>query len=103
MIREAFGLGLAFDNIDCSSHFDKPLSILDSVDPESSPVCSDYWTTRLGLRWTRKEKEKAVVLDPTPKFDSLVDCPRCGKEMFNFFRTEFGKGWLRSKGFLNST
>lgn len=30
MIREAYGLGLAFDNIDCSYHFDKPLSILDS-------------------------------------------------------------------------
>lgn len=103
MMREAYGLGLSFSNIDCPSHnFGKPLSVLDYIDPESSPVSSDYWTTRLGLRWNRTEKEKAVIPDPTPEFVSLVDCPRCGKEMFGFFETKFGQRWLRSKGPLNN-
>lgn len=101
MLREAYGLGLDFDNINCSSHkYGHSLGVLRSADPEATPVCSDYWTTRLGLQWNRTERATAVIPELTPGFDSLDECPRCGNEMFDFFLTDVGQRWLRSKGLI---
>jgi uncharacterized protein (DUF2235 family) len=103
MLREAYGLGLAFDNVDCSSHrYGHALGVLRSVNPRAVPVCSDYWTTRMGLHWNRPERQKVVAPEPTPAFESLDICPRCGKEMFDLFLTDFGQQWLRSKGLLGN-
>ncbi len=100
MVREAYGLGLDFDNIKCPSHrYGNALGVLRSADPEAEPVCSDYWTTRLGVRWNRVARVSSNSPKPAPAFESLDECPRCQNEMFDFFLTEVGQRWLRSKGF----
>jgi uncharacterized protein (DUF2235 family) len=103
MLREAYGQGLGIDSIECPIHkYGHVLGVLRSADPAATPVCSDYWTTRLGLRWNRTVKETAVIPTPTPAFESLDRCPRCGNDMFDFFLTDVGRRWLRSKGLTNN-
>lgn len=99
MIREAHGLGLDFENIECPVHrHGHALGVIRSADPEAEPVCSDYWTTRLGLTWSRPERERSVLLIETPRFHELDECPRCGNPMFDFFLTDVGQRWLQAKG-----
>jgi uncharacterized protein (DUF2235 family) len=98
MIREAFALGLEFDNINCASHqYGHALGVIRCIDPNEKPITSDYWTTRLGLRWDRKVRERDPLPDDMPRFEELDLCPRCNHEMFDYFLTDVGQRWLRSK------
>ena len=99
MLREAFGLGLEVENIHCPQHrYGHVLGVVSSTNPEDTPVSSDYFTTRVGLRWDRSVRETNPVPDPTPEFADLADCPRCGNEMFDIFKTDYGLRWLERKG-----
>jgi len=98
ILREAFSLGLDFQDIGCSDHDRKceTLNFIWSIDPEDKPVPSDYWTTRAGLTWDRTRRELENTPGETPHIASLVDCPRCGKEMFDYFKTNGGQRWIQS-------
>jgi hypothetical protein len=99
MLREAYGLGIDFQNIECPRHIARHrLSVLRAVDPDDAPVLSDYWTTRLGLRCHRKGLPGAVNVSETPVFSELDQCPRCKREMFDYFLTDCGQRWLIAKG-----
>ena len=101
MLREAYGLGLDFQNIMCPQHkHGHALGVVSSADPEEAPISSDYLTTRLGLSWDRRTRKTVVTPDATPDLAELTDCPRCGNEMFDMFKTDFGNRWLRRKGML---
>jgi uncharacterized protein (DUF2235 family) len=99
MLREAYGLGLEVENILCPKHrHGHALGVVSCTDPEDTPVSSDYFTTKLGLRWDRRVRETAPAPDPTPDFADMTDCPRCGNEMFDIFKTNYGVRWLERKG-----
>ena len=101
MLREAYGLGLDFDNIKCPLHrAGHALGVLRTADPEDRPVSSDYWTTCLGLTWDRQKRPMSVNPDPTPNLHDLDECPRCQHPMFDYFLTDVGKRWLKSKGLV---
>ncbi len=103
MIREAYGLELNFENIDCQTHQNgNGLGVIQNVDPQEAPICSDYWTTRIGLRWDRLKRKTGIVPSRTPRFDLLDKCPRpkCKKDMFDYFRTDIGIQWLQAKGLV---
>lgn len=101
MIREAFGLGLDFDIIDCKyHHLGNGIGLIQRIDLNDKPVCSDYLTTKIGLRWDRPKRETAVIPNGTPNFEELNICPRCSEEMFDYFSTIPGRKWLREKGML---
>lgn len=103
MLREAYGLDLQIQNILCPQHrYGHALGVVSNTDPEANPVSSDYLTTKLGLRWQRLLREKDPVPDPTPDFAKLVDCPRCGNEMFDIFKTDYGVRKLRRLGLLGA-
>lgn len=91
MIREAYAQGLAFTNIECSLHrAGHALGVIRNVDPDAAGVCSDYWSTRLGLVWNRSARETDPAPDPTPTFSDLASCPLCDKDMFDYFLTDHG-------------
>jgi len=99
MIREAFGLGLNFDNIECPRHLKgNNLGVILNVNPEEQPTCSDYFTTKLGISWDRREREKKNIPDQLLAFEDLDICPRCGNVMFDFFSTDYAKMRLRGMG-----
>src|SRR5579863_705472 len=86
MIREAYGIGLDFDNIVCPLHrAGNNLGVIININPEQEPTCSDYLSTKLGLRWNRKTHAVENVPDEKLSFEALDLCPRCGNEMFDFF------------------
>ena len=100
MIREAFGLGLEFDFINCTHHrYGNALGVIQCINPDAEPTNSDYWTTKIGIKWDRLKKEKENLPHEQVPFETLVDCPICGKEMFDFLATDYGKMRLRKMGF----
>jgi uncharacterized protein (DUF2235 family) len=100
MMREAIGLGLDIDNLECKNHhYGNSLGVIQCVNPDDEPTSSDYWTTKIGFRWDRLKKETKNLPDAQIPFDKLVDCPRCGKEMFNYLATDYGKMRLLKMGF----
>lgn len=100
MIREAYGLGLNFNNIECPRHLaGNNLGVILNVNPEAEPTCSDYFTTKLGIRWDRQKKEKKNLPYEQLAFENLEACPRCGNKMFDFLSTDYGKMRLKRMGF----
>ncbi|MFT3747118.1 MAG: DUF2235 domain-containing protein [Agriterribacter sp.] len=100
MIREAYGLGLNFNNIECPRHLaGNNLGVIINVNPEEKPTCSDYFTTKLGIRWDRQKREKENLPDEQFAFENLDICPRCGNQMFDVLSTDYGKMRLRRMGF----
>lgn len=96
MIREAYGLGLDFDNINCPLHQGgSSLNVIRAIDLNDKPVSSDYPTTKFGLIWDRKKKVDSIVPDPTPLFSDLVACPRCPNNMFDISETEPARDLVR--------
>ena len=104
MMREAYGKGLDFSNISCPHYRNShAMSVLSSVDPSENPVCTNYLTTRLGLRLDRaKDATINSNIKPPLKFYDLDVCPRCNHEMFDIFLTDYGQKWLISKGFIKN-
>jgi uncharacterized protein (DUF2235 family) len=101
MMREAYGQGLAFENIQCPHHRGgHALGVIRGVDPSAAGVCSDYWTTHLGLVWNRRGRQLDPSPDESPSFAELDACPRCGNDMFDYFKTDVGRRWLTSKGLI---
>ncbi|WP_292361036.1 DUF2235 domain-containing protein [Mesorhizobium sp.] len=102
MLREAYGLDLEFDNIGCGRlhKHGHALGVLRSADPDQKPVCSDYLTTRLGFKYERSALDPMRQQNIAPPFGELIDCPRCGQEMFDVFLTDPGQRWLKSNGLL---
>ncbi|PLP57538.1 hypothetical protein CYK37_20670 [Mesorhizobium loti] len=99
MLREAFGAGLNFQNVECRYHnVGNALSVINAVDPHQKPVSSDYPTTRLGLRCHRADIDLKKQVSPVPSFAEMDVCPRCNLDMFDVFRTDFGTAWLAAKG-----
>jgi len=101
MIREAYGLGLDFDVVDCRyHHFGNGIPVVQNIDLEDKPICSDYFTTKLGIRWDRAKRESTVIPDKTPELYELTKCPRCGKEMFDIPFTDDERKRLIELGLL---
>lgn len=99
MIREAYGQGLNFNNIECPKHLGgNSLSVVLNANPEEQPTCSDYFTTKLGIKWDRQKNEKENLPAEQLAFENLDTCPRCGHDMFDFLSTDYGKIRLRRMG-----
>ncbi|WP_337966000.1 DUF2235 domain-containing protein [uncultured Flavobacterium sp.] len=99
MIREVYGLGLNFENIQCPNHFGgNNLGVILNVNPEEQPTSSDYFTTKLGITWERQKREKENLPSEQLGFENLNICPRCGNEMFDYFSTDYGKMRLERMG-----
>lgn len=95
MAREAYGLGLGLDNIECPRHLGgSVMGITRAANPDAMPVPSDYWTTRLGLVWNRLERNKGPLIAETPNFYDLDVCPRCGHDLFDYFLTDVGQQFI---------
>jgi uncharacterized protein (DUF2235 family) len=100
MVREAYGCGLNFEGISCRMHrAGNGLSLIQAIDPDAKSVCSDYLTTKLGLRWIRPDRENNPTPDSVIDFINLDICPRCDEEMFDFLATDYGRQRLRKAGF----
>jgi uncharacterized protein (DUF2235 family) len=100
MIREAYGHGLNFSIIECSRHrYGNAIGLIQNINPEGLPTCSDYITTKLGITWNRQIKEKENLPSEQLAFEDLDICPRCGKEMFDFLATDYGKMRAKRSGF----
>jgi uncharacterized protein (DUF2235 family) len=98
MMREAFGLGLVINNVSCAEHkLGNILGVIQYANPADVPNVSDDFITRLGLVWDRRNRE---TIQPTlaPKFEDLDECPVCGKDMFDYLATPFGKSELQRIG-----
>lgn len=77
MMREAFGRGLKFDVIQCEwHHLGHTVGVIYDANPEEEGVCSDYWTTKIGIKWERKNH---VTTENCPdqqlRFEQMIKCP----------------------------
>lgn len=94
MLREAFGQGLEFKNVECPRHlYGHALSVVSGVDPDEPGRCPSDVVGRLLPRMCRAEYLKDPEPEPTLKFQDMDICPRCGEEMFDYFDTIPGRRW----------
>jgi len=95
MMREAYGVGLDFNIIGCDMHRAGNNTFVGNLDPSSEPQCSDYLTTRLGIKHVRYTDPNFAVLTNATELLEMDICPRCGKEMFDVLATPYYRGRMK--------
>ncbi|MEH6436908.1 DUF2235 domain-containing protein [Massilia sp. DD77] len=84
MMREAHGLGLELNLVNCPKHYGGTnLNVIQAIDLSDPPRCSDWLSTRLGLKVERESLQLAHLVGETPDFFDLDECYRCKSEMFD--------------------
>ena len=102
MLREAFGLGLEVTNWQCPGSGVSPhhthvrvssaLPWIYMIDSEARGLSSDYFSTKLGMRWNRPLRHSSEPVNEPPKLEDMDSCPRgCGTDLFDFFATDEGR------------
>ena len=87
MMREAYGVGLDFNIVSCRLHRAGNNTFIGDLDPSSKSQCSDYLTTRLGIKHMRNRDPDFAALSIAPELLEMDICPRCEKEMFDVLAT----------------
>ncbi len=91
MMREAYEVGLDFSIVNCRMHRAGNNTFVGSLDPSSKPQCSDYLTTRLGIKHIRNNTQDFAALSIAPQLHEMDICPRCEKDMFEVFSIPYYK------------
>lgn len=88
MLREAHGLELDLNHVTCKAHVGgNALNVIQAVNTLEEPICSDWFTTWLGLRTNRQEMLDVSHVRPACSFADLDTCYRCGQQLFEALET----------------
>lgn len=107
MVRESYSAGLKFKFFDCEPVEDPEkrvhdqslgmLGFVKSADPHGEATKSDYFTTKLGLKFDRTQLIDELGVKLQPDISELSECLRnCGKDFFDVFDNDSCRTHIQS-------